>query len=80
MRKGTPLLAVFVAFASSGAVAQTVNTTVLTAVVQALESLGLTSLATVAASVNSTTAGEALLAQLSQGVALTVFAPSNDAC
>jgi uncharacterized surface protein with fasciclin (FAS1) repeats len=47
--------------------------------VDALKSNNLTTFATIAVAINSTTAGQALLADLSQGNK-TVFAPTNDAC
>jgi hypothetical protein len=47
--------------------------------VDALKSNNLTTLATVAVAINSTTEGQALLAGLNQGNK-TVFAPTNDAC
>lgn len=57
------------------------NSTYISGLVQALNNAGLTSLASTLGSVNSTSAGNQLLANLSnQNNNFTVFAPNNDAC
>ena len=57
------------------------NSTYLTGLLQALNGAGLTTLATAVGFVNSTGAGNQLLATLSsQKNNYTIFAPNNDAC
>ena len=57
------------------------NSTYISGLVQALNNAGLTSLATSIGSINSTSAGSQLLADLSnQNSNYTIFAPNNDAC
>ena len=55
------------------------NATLVAALLQELQALGLTSLANASQVVANTTTGQALLSALSEGPA-TVFAPNNDAC
>lgn len=61
------------------ALAQAQNLTYLTGLVQTLTAQNLTQLAQVAANINSTAAGQALLAGLPNGN-LTLFAPNDQAC
>lgn len=56
------------------------NLTYLTSLLGALNSAGLTSLATAAGQINSTTTGQNVLTQLSKQTPFTVFAPNNNAC
>lgn len=55
------------------------NITFLTSLAQELTSLGLTSLVTAVTSINSTAAGQSLLAQLGNSTQ-TIFAPNNQGC
>ena len=71
-------LLALVALASVLARAQ--NTSYINGLVSALEGAGLTQLVSVAATVNGTSVGQSLLADLTSGNAYTIFAPSNDAC
>lgn len=61
--------------------AQNQNSTYVSGLIQALNTVGLTTLASAVGAVNSTTAGSQLLSRLSnQSQNFTVFAPNNDAC
>ena len=55
------------------------NTTFLTDLLSELQSLGLTTLVSVASSLNNSAPGQALLDELNNGPA-TIFAPNNNAC
>lgn len=53
---------------------------VLGELLQALNSSGLTRLSSIATQLNSTTAGQSLLSQLSSGTPFVLFAPTDNAC
>lgn len=75
MRRSTALLAL-AAFAPA---ARAQNTTFLTGLLNAIQGAGLTQLATVAASLNSTPVGQQVLANISDGGPFILFAPNNAA-
>lgn len=57
------------------------NSTYVSGLIQALNTAGLTTLASAVGAVNQTTVGSQLLSRLSnQSQNFTVFAPNNDAC
>lgn len=62
------------------ALAQSQNITFLTGLLTQLQAANLTSLATVAASINQTSTGQRILSLLSSNTPFTVFAPNNQAC
>ncbi|THH26849.1 hypothetical protein EUX98_g7337 [Antrodiella citrinella] len=74
----TPTL-LFVAAAIPATLGQSVNITFLTGLLGSLETAGLTQLATFAQSINSTSVGQSLLANISNGSPHLLFAPTDAA-
>lgn len=62
------------------AAAMAQNITFLTGLLQTLQGAGLSQLATVATQMNSSTVGQYLLANISNGSPHILFAPNNQAC
>ena len=68
------------ALALAPTLAMAQNATFINGLVSALTSANLTQLVSVAATINSTSTGQSLLADISNGGPFVIFAPSNDAC